>query len=153
MTGIRHTDWDVSVEHARVIEEAWPNDVNVRKPVVLKKIPGVTGKRFTETVKSGMWIKPLGSVPQRTFSSVQDISRKSLVVFVSGTSTGRSSGETDYEIIRDKIRELFHNKRATCLDGEMYSRTSVSDYDIDDVVSRKYDIDIIEIETIFREEG
>lgn len=153
MTGIRHTDWDVSVEHARVIEEGWPDDVNVRRPVVLKKIPGITGKRFTETVKSGMWIKPLGSVSQRTFSSVRDISRRSLVVFVSGSSTGRSSGETDYEKIRDKIRELFQDRRATCLDGEMYSRTSVSDYDIDDVISRKYDIDIIEIETIFREDG
>jgi hypothetical protein len=127
--------------------------VNVRRPIVLKKIPGFTGKRFTETIKSGMWIKPLGSVSQRTFSSVRDISRRSLVVFVSGSSTGRSPGETDYEKIRDKIRELFQDRRATCLDGEMYSRTSVSDYDIDDVISRKYDIDIIEIETIFREDG
>lgn len=149
---IRHTDWDVSLEHARVIEENWPAGVNVRRPVVLKKIPGVTGKRFTETIKSGMWIKPLGGVTQRSFSSVQDVSRRSLVVFVSGSSSGRSSGETDYEKVRDMIRSVFQDARSTCLDGEMFSRTSMTDYDIDDVVSRKYDIDIIEIETIFRED-
>ena len=121
--------------------------------MVLKSVPGLTGKRFTETIKSGIWVKPLGGITQRTFSSVRDISRRSLVVFVSGSSTGRSGGATDYEKIRDMIRETFHDRRSTCLDGEMFSRTSMSDYDIDDVVSRKYDIDIIEIETIFREDG
>lgn len=150
---IKHTDWDVSLEHARIIEEGWPEDVNVRKPVVLKRIPGFTGKRFTETIKSGMWIKPLGGVSMRTFNTVRDISRRSLVVFVSGSSTGRSGGFTDYEAIRDKIRDLFQDRRATCLDGEMYSTTSMSDYDIDDSISRKYDIDIIQIETVFREDS
>ena len=150
---IKHTDWDVSLEHARIIEEGWPENVNVRKPVVLKRIPGFTGKRFTETIKSGMWIKPLGGVSMRTFNTVRDISRRSLVVFVSGSSTGRSADYTDYETIRDKIRDLFQDRRATCLDGEMYSTTSMSDYDIDDSISRKYDIDIIQIETVFREDS
>jgi hypothetical protein len=149
---IKHTDWDVSVEHSRVIQENIPDGVTIRTPVVLKKVPGLTGKRFTETIKSGIWIKPLGGLSQRTFSSVRDISRRSLVVFVSGSSTGRSGGATDYEKVRDMIREKFHDRRATCLDGEMFSRTSMSDYDIDDVISRKYDIDIIEIETVFRED-
>jgi len=152
MAGIRHTDWDVSRRHAEIISENWPADVKTRKPQLLKKIPGVTGKRFTETVKSGIWLKPLGSQPGRTFSSVRDVVRKTLVVFVSGSSTRQSATETDYELIRDRIRDLFQDRRVTDLDGELYSRTSMGDYDMDDVVSRKYDIDIIEISTIFRED-
>lgn len=150
---INHTDWEVTVEHARVIEENWPSGVNVRRPVVLKKIPGVTGKRFTETVKSGVWMKPLGSSPLRTYSAVRDIERSSLVVFVSGSTSGRSSGATDYEKLRDMIVSVFHDRRSTCLDGEVYSQVSVSDYDMDDVVSRKYDIDTIQIKTVFREDS
>lgn len=152
MGGIQHTDWDVSERHAEIIGEHWPPNVKVRKPQLFKKIPGVTGKRFTETVKSGIWLKPLGSQPGRTFSSVRDVVRKTLVVFVSGSSTRQSSTETDYELIRDKIRDLFQDRRVTGLDGELYSYTSMGDYDLDDVVSRKYDIDIIEISTVFRED-
>ena len=71
---------------------------------------------------------------------------------MSGSSTRQSSGATDYELIRDKIRDLFQDRRATGLAGELYSYTSTADYDTDDVVSRKYDIDIIEISTVFRED-
>jgi len=152
MTGIRHTDWDVSERHADIINANWPSDVKVRKPQLLKKIPGVTRKRFTETVKSGVWLMPLGSQPGRTFSSVRDVVRKTLLVFVSGSSTRQSVTESDYELIRDKIRDLFQDRRVTDLDGELFSYTSMGDYDMDDVVSRKYDIDIIEISTIFRED-
>lgn len=152
MTGIQHTDWAVSTKHAQLIRDNWPSGVGVRRPELLKKIPGVTGKRFTETVKSGVFLKPLGSQPGRTFSGVRDVVRKTLVVFVSGSSTRQSSGTTDYELIRDKIRDLFQDRRATGLAGEMYSFTSAGDYDMDDVVSRKYDIDIIEISTVFRED-
>lgn len=152
MSGIQHTDWDVSERHAEIIRENWPASIAVRKPQLFKKIPGVTGKRFTETVKSGVWLKPLGSQPGRTFSSVRDVVRKTLVVFVSGSSTRQSQTETDYELVRDKIRDLFQDRRVTGLDGELYSYTSMGDYDLDDVVSRKYDIDIIEISTVFRED-
>jgi len=152
MSGIQHTDWDVSERHAEIIRANWPASIAVRKPQLFKKIPGVTGKRFTETVKSGVWLKPLGSQPGRTFSSVRDVVRKTLVVFVSGSSTRQSQTETDYELVRDKIRDLFQDRRVTDLDGELYSYTSMGDYDMDDVVSRKYDIDIIEISTVFRED-
>lgn len=152
MSCVIHTDWEVTEAHAKVINDKWPTVVSVRRPTVLKNIPGVTGKRFTETIKSGIWIKPLGSVPVRTFSSVRDIARRSLVVFVSGTTTGQSSTETDYEMIRDMIRDSFHDRRGTGLCGEMYSRVSVSDYDIDDTARRRYDIDIMEVESIFRED-
>ena len=141
MTGIQHTDWSVSTTHAQLVNDNWPDGVSVRRPELLKKIPGVTGKRFTETVKSGVWMKPLGSQPGRTFSGVRDVVRKTLVVFVS-----------DYELIRDKIRDLFQDRRATGMNGELYSFTSMGDYDTDDVVSRKYDIDTIEISTVFRED-
>ena len=97
-------------------------------------------------------MKPLGGQTTRSFSSVRDISRKTLVLFVSGSSTEQSRGETDYERIRDMMRDLFQDRRATGLCGEMYSTLSMTDYDIDDVISRKYDIDLIEIETIFRED-
>ncbi len=149
---IQHTDWDVSSTHAQMIRDNWPSGVDVRRPKLLKKIPGVTGKRFTETVKSGVWIKPLGSQSVKTFSSVRDVARKTLVVFVSGSSTRQSSSATDYELIRDKIRELFQDRRVTGLSGEIISTTSMSDYDQDDVVSRKYDIDVLEISTVFRED-
>jgi hypothetical protein len=152
MAGIRHTDWDVSERHAEIIRSNWPEGVSIRKPQLLKKIPGVTGKRFTETVKSGVWLKPLGSQPGRTFSSVRDVVRKTLLVFVSGSSTRQSQSETEYELVRDKVRDLFQDRRVTDLNGELYSYTSMGDYDIDDVVSRKYDIDIIEISTVFRED-
>lgn len=135
-----------------MIRDNWPDGVKVRRPELLKKIPGVTGKRFTETVKSGVWIKPLGSQPVKTFSSVRDVERKTLVVFVSGSSTRQSESATDYELIRDKIRDLFQDRRVTGLSGEIISFTSMGDYDMDDVVSRKYDIDIIEISTVFRED-
>jgi hypothetical protein len=78
--------------------------------------------------------------------------RKTLVVFVSGSSTRQSESATDYELIRDKIRDLFQDRRVTGLAGEIISQTSMGDYDMDDVVSRKYDIDIIEINTLFRED-
>jgi hypothetical protein len=149
---IQHTDWEVSSTHAQMIRDNWPDGVKVRRPELLKKIPGVTGKRFTETVKSGVWIKPLGSQPVKTFSSVRDVARKTLVVFVSGSSTRQSGSTTDYEQIRDKIRDLFQDRRVTGLSGEIMSFTSMGDYDMDDVVSRKYDIDIIEISTVFRED-
>jgi len=149
---IQHTDWEVSSTHAQMIRDNWPDGVKVRRPELLKKIPGVTGKRFTETVKSGVWIKPLGSQPVKTFSSVRDVERKTLVVFVSGSSTRQSGSTTDYEQIRDKIRDLFQDRRVTGLSGEIMSFTSMGDYDMDDVVSRKYDIDIIEISTVFRED-
>lgn len=152
MTGIQYTDWEVSQTHAQVINDNWPDGVSVRRPIVRKNVQGVTAKRITETIKSGMWIKPLGSQPGRTFSGVRDVVRKSLVVFVSGTTSGQSSAATDYEKIRDKIRDLFQDRRSTGLNGEMYSFTSMGDYDMDDVVRRKYDIDIIEISTIFRED-
>ena len=149
---VQHTDWEVSSTHAQLINDNWPSGVNVRRPELLKKIPGVTGKRFTETVKSGVWIKPLGSQSGRTFSGVRDVIRKTLVVFVSGSSTRQSGSATDYELVRDKIRELFQDRRVTGLSGEIISSTSMGDYDMDDVVSRKYDIDTMEISTTFRED-
>jgi hypothetical protein len=152
LNGIQYTDWEISQAHAQVINNNWPAGVSVRRPTVRKNVQGVTGKRITETIKSGMWIKPLGSQPGRTFSGVRDVVRKSLVIFVSGTTSGQSSEATEYEKIRDKIRDLFQDRRSTGLNGEMYSYTSMGDYDMDDVVRRKYDIDIIEISTIFRED-
>jgi hypothetical protein len=149
---IQHTDWEVSNTHAQIIRDNWPAGVSVRRPELLKKIPGVTGKRFTETVKSGVWIKPLGSQSVKTFSSVRDVERKTLVVFVSGSSTRQSGSATDYEQIRDKVRDLFQDRRVTGLSGEIISFTSMGDYDMDDVVSRKYDIDTIQISTVFRED-
>lgn len=152
MAALQYTDWDVSQQHAQVIKDNWPAGIKVRKPIVLKNIPGVTGKRITETIKSGIWIKPLGSSPGRTFSGVRDVVRRSLVVFVSGTTTGQSMGATDYETVRDMIRDLFQDRRSTGLDGEMYSSTAMTDYDMDDTARRKYDVDLIEIQTIFRED-
>lgn len=152
MAGIKHTDWDVSVAHSQAITDNWPSDVYVRKPELRKSVPGLTGKRINSGIRSGVWMKPLGSSTARSFSSVRDISRKTLVLFVSGSSTEQSRGETDYERVRDMIRDIFQDRRATGLCGEMYSKVSMTDYDIDDAISRKYDIDLIEIETIFRED-
>jgi hypothetical protein len=149
---IKHTDWDVSVSHQKAINEHWPSDVYVRKPELRKVIPGLTGKRINSDVRSGMWMKPLGSETSRSFSSVRDITRKTLVLFVSGSSTEQSRGATDYEVVRDMIRDLFQDRRATGLCGEMFSKVSTTDYDIDDAISRKYDIDLLEINSIFRED-
>jgi len=152
VASIKHTDWDVSEAHAKAISDNWPTDVFVRKPELRKSIPGLTGKRINGDIRSGMWLKPLGGTIFRSFSSVRDISRKTLVLFVSGSSTQQSKGSTDYERIREMIRDTFQDCRATGLCGEMYSTTSMGDYDIDDSISRKYDIDLIEIETVFRED-
>lgn len=151
LTNIR-TDWEVSQAHAREIINHWPDAVRVKKPEVRKNIRGVRGKRITDMIGAGMWIKPLGSVTGKSFSSVRDIGRRSLVVFAESTTTGMSEGETSYEIIRDLIRELFHDRRGCELPCELYSRVEAPDYDIDDALARKLDIDILEITSWFRED-
>ena len=149
---LKYTDWDVSEEHARLINELWPDGVTVRRPELRKSVQGLTGKRVGDGIRSGMWMKPLGSQPGRTWSGIRDVARKTLVVFVSGSTTGQSVEATDYEKVRDMIRDRFQDRRATCLDGEMFSTASAGDYDIDDAISRKYDIDMMEITTILRED-
>lgn len=148
---IRHRDWDVSTEHARLIVANWPR-VSVRRPELRKRIPGLTGRRLSDEIRSGIWMKPLGSESGKTFSSVRDVARKTAVLFVIGSTTNQSAEATEYEIVRDLIRELFHDRRATCLNGEIYSRVLTGDYDIDDALSRKYDVDLLEIVTWFRED-
>lgn len=149
---IRHRDWDVSVRHGELIRDNWPAGVNVKRPEIRKTIPGLSGRRISEQIKSGIWMKPLGSMPGKTFSCVRDVGRRTLMLFVEGSTTGMSTRASDYEVIRDLVRELFHDRRVTGLDGEMYSRVTLGTYDIDDKVSRQYDIDMIEITTWFRED-
>lgn len=149
---LTYTDWEITQKHAEVIQAIWPDDVADFRLEVRKKIPGVTEKRITEKIKAGIWLKPLGSRPGRTFSNARDINRRSLFIFVSGSTTAQSDEATDYEKIRDAIISTFQDRRATGLDGELYSFTSAGDYDIDDVISRRHDVDLIQIETRFRED-
>lgn len=152
MSSINHSDWSISEAHLKVLVNNWPT-VGVRKPELRKSIPGMSGKRFVMSdMKSGIWMKPMGSRIGRTWSSVRDVGRGTLVLIVDGSTSQQSRQETDYEIIRDRIRELFHDRRSLDLEGELYSRVTVRDYDIDDSISRKFDIDIIEITSWFRED-
>lgn len=152
MAAINHTDWEVTNQHAKIIIENWPTAVGVRKPEVRKTIPGVYGDRIGQGIRAGIWMKPLGSLSGRTYSGVRDIQRSTLMVFVQGSTTAQSREVTDYERIRELVRDLFHDRRGTQLDGEIYSRIRTVDYDIDDGVSREYDVDVIEIMSWFREE-
>jgi len=152
VSGIHYTDWEISLRHAQIIKEHWPDSVLVKQPEVRKSIIGVRGRRITDQIRSGIWMKPLGSMAYRTLSSTRDMRRSTLMVFVSGSTSGQSREETDYEKIRDLVRELFHDRRGTELNGELYSRVVTADYDMDDGVARQYDIDVIEIMSWFREE-
>lgn len=150
MSTIRYSDWEVTQKHAEVIRRHCP--VETRHMQVRKVIPGVTTDRIIKGLKSGIWIKPLGSVPGMTFSCVQDMGRRSLVVFAEGTTTGQSSGTPRYDAVRNKVIGLFHNRRATGLNGEKYSLCTVRRYDIDDVLRRELDVDVYEIMTWIRED-
>jgi len=151
-TGIQYTDYEVTQRHADVIVSEWPDSVLVRQPEVRKTIPGVVGKRIGEGVKAGIWIKPLGKQIAKSWSSVRDVRRSSMVLFVQGSTTSLIDSQQGYEVIRELITELFHDRRGTKLCGELISRVSVGDYDIDDKVSRTYDIDILIITSTFRED-
>ena len=152
MSSISYTDYEVTQKHAQVIEDNWPEGVPKYRLEVRKKIPGVTEKRITEKVKTGIWFKPLGSRPIKMFSNARDVERRTLVVFVSASTTGQMDVAQDYEKIRDEIISTFQDRRATCLDGEIFSSTSMGDYDFDDVISRQHDVDLIQISTRFRED-
>lgn len=152
MPAINHTDWEVTKQHAQVINDNWPSGVGVRKPEVRKTIPGVYGTRISQGIRSGIWMKPLGSLSGRTYSGVRDIQRSTLVVFAQATTTAQLQDVTDYERIRELVRDLFHDRRGTQLNGEVYSRIRTMNYDMDDGVSREYDVDVIEIMSWFREE-
>lgn len=149
-TTIRYSDWDVSKKHVELIKKNAPRSLRVMD--ARKSIPGVNGKRVSDGLKAGVWTKPLGSRPGKTFSCVQDMAHISLVVFAQGSSTSQATSTPDYDALRTKILGLFHNRRATGLDGEIYSLVSVGDYDIDDAIARELDIDIYEIASWFRED-
>jgi hypothetical protein len=152
MAGIQYTDWDITERHAEIIVRQWPVGLGVKKPEVRKTIPGVKGRRISDQIRSGIWMKPLGSHSGRTYSSVRDIQRSTLMVFVSASTTGQSRDQVNYEKIRDLVRDIFHDRRGTDLNGEVFSRVVTADYDMDDAVTRQYDVDIIEIQSWFREE-
>ena len=149
---IKFTDFEVSERHAEIIVSHWPDAVRVKKPELRKVIPGVNKGRITQKVRSGIWIQPLGRQTVKSWSSVRDVARSSLVVFVRGSSTTITKEQEQYEIIRELISELFDDRRGTKLCGELISRVSSGDYDMDDSVARDYDIDILKITSIFRED-
>lgn len=148
MSVIRYTNWEVSEAHVNLIKTHSP--LNFRHLALRKKIPGVRGKRVTNKIKAGVWAKPLGQQPRMTFSKVQDTAHKTLIVFARGTTTGQSDGIPDYDLLRQKIIGMFHNRRGTELDGEVYSFVAVDDYDIDDDVDQ--DVDVYEITSVIRED-
>lgn len=148
---IRYTDWEVTEAHASVIRSNIDAGI-ARHMQVRKSIPGLTGERVIKGLRSGIWIKPLGMLPGLTFSCVQDVARRSLVVLVRGTTSEKATGTPDYDRVRTKMLGLFHNRRATGLNGEKYSTIQVGNYDVDETLRREMDLDFYEITTWIRED-
>jgi hypothetical protein len=149
---IQYTDFDITKRHAAIIESEWPDSVKVQRPEVRKTIPGVKGTRITEGVRTGIWMKPLGRKTAKSWSSIRDIRRSTMVLFVLGSTTSLNDEQQPYEVIRELITELFDDRRGTKLCGELISTVSVGNYDVDDKLSRTYDIDVLVITSTFRED-
>ncbi len=147
---VYYTDWEVTQAHAVQIVNCLPS--NVRRPVVRKYIAGVRRERLTEQLKSGVWLKPLGSQPNTTFSSLQDVTHSSLLIIAQGSSTGDSNGAPLLDAYRQCVRRLFHNKRGSGLQCEMYSTVRSAQYDIDEALQRKLDVQLFVISSRFRED-
>lgn len=148
---ITYTDYEVSQEHAKLLEENLPP--MFRTPIQVRKyIEGVRGRRIGEGLKEGIWVKPIGSVSGTTFSSVQDVAHRSLVIVAQRSTTGDMPNAPRYDRFRQTIRKLFQNRRSTRLKCELYTTVSEGSYEIDEALMRKLDVDIFEISTRFRED-
>lgn len=149
-TPIRYTDWQITQKHAEILRTNSP--IETRHMNVRKSIPGVVGKRITRDIKTGLWFKPLGLGAGKQFSCVHDTIRTSLVVLVQGTTTGQAKTTPDYDEFRKWVYALFHQRRATGLNGEVYTMVSAGDYDMDDGLAGEFDVDVYEIASRFRED-
>lgn len=150
MALVQPSDWEVTEKHAEIIRRNSP--VPLRTMHVRKSIPGVKGRRISAGLTSGLWLKPLGEAPGKTFGCLQDIAHSTLVIYAQSSTTAQATGTPDYDKLRAKIIRLFHNRRATRMNGEIYSRVDVGDYDIDDALAREMDVDVYEITSWFRED-
>lgn len=149
-----YTDWEVAeAQKAQLIsglDQRFPG--THRTPIQVRKyITGMVGKRLTDQVKAGIWLKPLGSEPGTTFSCVQDVRHPTLLVMVQPSTTGDSDGAPRYDNYRQLVRDLFHNRRATGLNCEMYSHVVPEDYEVDERLQRAMDVQIFLITTVIRE--
>ena len=149
---IQHTDFAVAEAVKTVLEEFKPKKLRA-KIHNRRNIPGLRGKRISRELREGVWIKSLGQRPGKTFSSVQDRTKRTLVLFVHGGSKTQVTEETLHDLFRRDIINYFHSQRSTGLEGELYSYVQIpSDYDIDDSFSRDRNVDIFIINTRFRED-
>lgn len=146
----QYTDWEIAQEIARVLRQN--QAAGYRNPQVRKYIAGMSGNRLTEQLKVGVWVKPLGSQSVRTMSCVEDVNHKTLVVIAEAYSTGDSEQTPTGDNYRQLIRRLFHNRRGTALVCEMYSTVRETNYDIDEALQRKLDVQLFVIESRFRED-
>lgn len=147
----QYTDWEVAEAQLDQIVTGLPT--GIRAPQLRKYIEGVAGKKITEQLKVGVWLKPIGSESGTTYSCVQDVRHPTLLIIAEASSTGDSYGTPLYDTYRQLIRRLFQNRRATGLDCEMYSTVQEGDYEIDErLLQRKMDIQMFVITTVIRED-
>ena len=144
------TDWEVAEAQRDAIVAALP--ATFRTPIQIRKyIQGMSGKRLGEGVRAGIWLKPLGSESGTTFNAVQDVRHSTLLVMVQPSSTGDSSGAPRYDTYRQLIRGAFQNRRSTGLLCELFSQVDEADYEIDERLQRKMDVNLMVITTTIRE--
>ena len=145
-----YTDWEVAQAQMSQIVAGLPD--TIRTPQLRKYIAGMEGKRLTEQLRAGVWLKPLGSVSGTTFSCVQDVRHPTLLVVAEKSSTGDSDGAPLYDVYRQLIRRIFQNRRSTGLDCEMYSTVDEGSYEIDEALQRIMDVQTFVITTVIRED-
>lgn len=147
---MRHNDWNVSMRH-RDLVRGIAHD-SLREAQLQQSIVGVVGKRITDDLRAGIWMMPLGSDVVKTFSSIHDVDRKTLLVAALGNSTRQSESTPPLFALSEALRTMFASRRCARLEGELFSWQETADYDIDDKLARKYDVIQIILSTRLRED-
>ena len=147
---IRYNDWQLTNIHADVLREVLPS--GLRELQVWRDIPGIFAGKVTDSLRAGVYLQPLKSEVMIQYSSTQDIARRSLLVIAQGRTGRQDDHEPPTIAFLEEVRTLFANKRVTELQCELYSSHESSAYTIDDTLSRKLSVVMVELSTTLRED-
>jgi hypothetical protein len=148
---LRYNDWEISERHTKIIEGMLPK--GYRSVQLQRQITGVVNGRITERLRAGVYLMPLGGKTVSRNNCTKDIRRRSLLVAAEGLSTANDKTTPRNLLLAESIRDAFANRRVAMLNGELYSfLEDEADYEIDDAIARKYDVLILVLASVFRED-
>lgn len=146
----KYNDWEIAERHTQIVKEFLPQ--GFRAPQLALNIEGVVGTKINDSLRSGTWLKPMGSEVVRTFSSIHDVNRSTLLVVAIGRTTIQSDQAPKLMEFAEKIRTAFADRRVLKLLGELFSSHEPAGYSIDDSLARKYDVYQVILNTRMRED-